>query len=153
MEVRARMLLWWSYLQVSYKLLREAYIAITRNDTSGTSGDSDKCNSFKFGNEWCGRLPPPTDAHNIHIHMHVHTQHTCTYTNIHAHEQPCQCNFFLRSYDIQNCSLIARPLFSFPSLSERTAMKQNAAQHQLLIKLREHNQQNCSGALLLSHTN
>ena len=37
----------WSCLQVSYiLLLREAYIASTRNDTSGTSGDSDKSNSF-----------------------------------------------------------------------------------------------------------
>ena len=31
---------------MSYILLREAYIANTRNHTSGTSGDSDKCNSF-----------------------------------------------------------------------------------------------------------
>ena len=31
---------------MSYILLREAYIANTRNDTSGTLGDSDKCNSF-----------------------------------------------------------------------------------------------------------
>ena len=35
----------WSYLQVSYILLREAYIANTRNE-SVTLGDSDKCNSF-----------------------------------------------------------------------------------------------------------
>ena len=34
------------HLEVSYILLKEAYIANTRNDTSGTSGDSDKCNSF-----------------------------------------------------------------------------------------------------------
>ena len=31
---------------MSYILLREAYIANTRNDASGTSDDSDKCNSF-----------------------------------------------------------------------------------------------------------
>ena len=40
-----------SYLQVIYILLREAYMANTRNDTSGTSGDSDKLSataSFKF---------------------------------------------------------------------------------------------------------
>ena len=37
----------WSYVEVSY-LLKEAYIANTRNDISVTLGDSDKCNSFKF---------------------------------------------------------------------------------------------------------
>ena len=31
---------------MGYVLLREAYIANTRIDTSGTSGDSGKCNSF-----------------------------------------------------------------------------------------------------------
>ena len=36
----------WSYVKVSYILLREAYIANTRNE-SVTLGDSDKlCNSF-----------------------------------------------------------------------------------------------------------
>ena len=37
----------WSYVKVSYILLREAYIANTRNE-SVTLGNSDKCNSFKF---------------------------------------------------------------------------------------------------------
>ena len=38
----------WSYVEVSY-LLKEAYIANTRNDVSVTLGDSNKlCNSFKF---------------------------------------------------------------------------------------------------------
>ena len=35
----------WRYVKVSYILLREAYIANTRNE-SVTLGDSDKCNSF-----------------------------------------------------------------------------------------------------------
>ena len=52
------------YLQVSYILLREAYIANTINDTSGTSGDSDKYNSFKF--TYKADLPLP------HINTHTH---------------------------------------------------------------------------------
>ena len=37
----------WSYLQVGYNyMLREAYIADARNNASGTSGNSDKYNSF-----------------------------------------------------------------------------------------------------------
>ena len=115
----------WSYLQVSYILLREAYIANTRNDTSGTSGDSDKCNSLLFeftyiqGNEWCDPLP--------HMHTHTHTRHTCTYTHTHVHDtharththkQLCQWDIFVR-YDTQKSSLVAR--FSFPSLSVHTA--------------------------------
>ena len=50
------------------------HIANTRNHTSGTSGDSDKCNSFNHiqGNALCRRPPPPT-------HAHAHTTHMCTY--------------------------------------------------------------------------
>ena len=33
---------------MSYILLREAYIANTRNHTSGTSGDSDKCFMYRI---------------------------------------------------------------------------------------------------------
>ena len=37
----------WSYVKMSYILLREAYIANTRNDISVTFADSDKlCNCF-----------------------------------------------------------------------------------------------------------
>ena len=94
----------WSYLQVSYILLREAYIANTRNDTNGTSGDwqVQQLHSSSHTSD-VENLPRP--------HMHTHTQAGMT----------CQWDFFLRSYDTQNCSLIARPLFSFPSLSVHTA--------------------------------
>ena len=99
----------WSYLQVDYNyMLREAYIAINaRNNASGTSGNFDKYNSFiqvhTQGKEWCGRPPPPTQ--HTHTHPSTHADETC----------------YLRSYDTQNCSLVARPLFSFPSLSGHTA--------------------------------
>ena len=52
-------------------------------------------------------------------HMHVYTQDTCTYT--HTHMSSYVNETFLRSCDTQNCSLVARPLFSFSSLSVHTA--------------------------------
>ena len=57
---------------MGYILLREAYIANTRNDTSGTSSDSDKlCNSFIQvhiqGKSDVEDLPLP------HTHTHMHT--------------------------------------------------------------------------------
>ena len=69
----------WSCLQVSYILLREAYIANTRNHTSGTSGDSDKCNSFIHiqGNELCAWKTSPsytcTYTHDTRVYTHMHT--------------------------------------------------------------------------------
>ena len=93
----------WSYLQVSYILLREAYIANTRNDTSGTSGD--------WQVQQLHSSSHTSDVENLPLpHMHTHTRAA----------MPCQWDFFLRSYDTQNCSLVARPLFSLSSLSVHT---------------------------------
>ena len=51
---------------MSYILLREAYIANTRNDTSGTAGDPDKCNSFTY--------KAMSDVEDLPLsHMHTHT--------------------------------------------------------------------------------
>ena len=58
--------------ELVYILLREAYIANTINDTSGTSGDSDKCKCFKFTYKATGDVEDPP-------HTRVLT-HTCTYT-------------------------------------------------------------------------
>ena len=64
----------WSYLQVRYILLTEAYIGNTWNDTTETSSDSGKCNSFIqvhiHGNEWPA---PPT-----HTCMHTACRTTPT---------------------------------------------------------------------------
>ena len=96
---------------MSYILPREAYIANTRNDASGTSGDSDNCNSFiKF------TYKAKSDVEDLPL-PHTCTHNTYARTHTHTHEQLCQGDLFLRSCDTQNCSLIARPLFSFPSLS------------------------------------
>ena len=67
--------------------------------------------------EWCRRPPPPTHARTYTTHMRVHTRHAHT----HTHDQLCRWDFFLRSYDTQNCSLVAMPLFSFQSLLVHTA--------------------------------
>ena len=120
---------------MSYILLREAYIANTRNYISGTSGDSDKCmqqlHSSSHTRQCVMWKTSPSHTHTQHtcMYTHMHT-HTCTHThmhNTHAHTHTCTHTrapmlrlFFLRSYDTQNC-LVARPLFSFPSLSVHTA--------------------------------
>ena len=60
---------------MSYILLREAYIANTRNHTSGTSGDSDKCNSFiHIQGRVVSKTSPPTHArtHDTHACRHIH---------------------------------------------------------------------------------
>ena len=73
---------------MSYILLREAYIANTRNDTSGTSGDSDKPSyaiaSFKFTYKALSDvedLPSHTCTYTHSTCMY--TRHTCAYTHTH----------------------------------------------------------------------
>ena len=110
----------WSYLQVRYILLREAYIANTRNDTSWTSGDSDKCNNFIQvhiqGNEWCGRPPPPT-----HAHAHARTTHT-----------------HMNSYVDETFSSLPGPCSAFCHFQyiQETKCSMRAGLHQLFIKLK-----------------
>ena len=104
------------HLELSARWLHtaeEAYIVNTRNNASGTSGESDKYNSsiqleftYKAIRSDVEDLPLP---------------HTCTYTHAHTQAPMLMTFVFLRSNDTQNCSLVARPLFSFPSLSEHTA--------------------------------
>ena len=58
------------------------------------------------------------------------------------------------AYDTQNCRVVARPLFSFPSLSVHTGrnkMQCESRAIQILHKIQY--QQNYSGVLLISHTN
>ena len=67
----------WSYLQVSYKLilLREAYIANTRNHTSGTQVILTSATaSFTYKAELCRRPPPPIHArtHDTRACRHIH---------------------------------------------------------------------------------
>ena len=58
-------------------------------------------------------VTPPTHARTHDMHMRVHTHmHTSSYVNE---------TFSLDHTDIKNSSLVARPLFSFPSLSVHTA--------------------------------
>ena len=105
---------------------------------SETSGDFDKlCNSFIQvhiqGAEWCEDLPlPPTHIHmHALIHARTHTRtHTWAFT--HAHKHLCWCGFFFdKMIWYTKTSLVARPLFSFPSLSVHTIYKkQNAVWEQ-----------------------
>ena len=120
----------WSYLQVSYILLREAYIANTRNDTSGTSGDSDKlCNSFKFTYKAMSDVEfPPTHA-PTHT-AHAHTRHTCAYTHTH-----------MSSYIENFPKIILLPgprsaFHHFQNILQETKCSLRAGLHQLFIKLK-----------------
>ena len=103
----------WSYLQDGYILLKEAYIANARNNASGTWILTSCATAVKFtykARSVVEDLPLPHTCRHTHTHTHAHTQ------------APMLMRFvFLRSYDTQNCSLVARPPFSFPSLSKHTA--------------------------------
>ena len=111
---------------------------------------------IQVGNEWCGRPPPPIALYPglfgwglgmrlpllpWHAHMHINTTHT--------HKQ---WDFFLRSYGTQNCSLVTRPLFSFPSLSVRAARKKMQSESRATSTLHKGSIINRT-ILLLHHTN
>ena len=96
MQTSAWYALWmpiWSYWQVDYILLREAYIANNRTDmyTSGTSGDSDTlCNRTSHTRQWVmlKTSPPLPHAHHTHTCTHTCIQ-TCTCTHTHTHTCTC----------------------------------------------------------------
>ena len=115
-----------------------AYIANARKDTSGTSGDSwqvQQLHSSSHTRQWVTYVEDlPLPHMHTHSYTYTHDTHACT----HTHEQLGWWDFFLRSHGIQNCRLVARPLFSFLSLSVHTGKKQNlrAGLHQIFIKLK-----------------
>ena len=124
---------------MGYILLREAYIANAKTiqvepQVILTSTTVSFKFTYKAGSD-VEELPLP----HAHTYAHTHARtYTCTYTHMHTRTRaPMLMRLVsLKSYGTQNCSLIARPLFSFQYILQETKYSLRAGLQQLFIKLK-----------------
>ena len=92
---------------------------------------------------------------HTHTHARTHTTHT-THMHVHTRTQAAMSmRLFLRSYDTQNCSLVAFHHFQYILQETKYSLREGSRATSTLHKIRGSiiNMQNYSSVLFLRHTN